>query len=115
MPERDGPFDKGHQPVKGGAGDRSDRDLYRRAPRLALGEQADLWAGRLIEKHKDDLPSITREALNRISQRSVSDAEAKRGVALVRDLETKDKLDRRQAVKQFCLMALNLNEFLYLD
>ena len=38
-----------------------------------------------------------------------------RGMALVTELAEKDGLAHDKAVDYFCLVALNLNEFVYLD
>jgi len=34
---------------------------------------------------------------------------------LFNELRTKEKMSADSALRQFCLLALNLNEFLYLD
>lgn len=47
--------------------------------------------------------------------RPPSDAEIARGLNLMSDLKIKDKLSEERCLELFCLMALNLNEFVYLD
>ncbi len=56
-----------------------------------------------------------RIALQRVLQRSPESDEIQRGVSLIRTLQTDHHLSLQQAQKYFCLMALNLNEFIYLD
>ena len=46
---------------------------------------------------------------------NASDAEIKRGVAFIEALQKADGASREDALRSFCLLALNLNEFLYLD
>jgi len=56
-----------------------------------------------------------RVALKRVVQRTPTQAEVDRGVRFMRTLREKDKLSTEEALKRFCLLALNLNEFVYLD
>jgi hypothetical protein len=37
------------------------------------------------------------------------------GIALIEKLQTEEGLSANQALQYFCLVALNLNEFIYLD
>jgi hypothetical protein len=56
-----------------------------------------------------------KSALWRILQRQPTDKEIQRGVKLIEMLKTDHKLDDRTSLTMFCLVALNLNEFLFLD
>ena len=47
--------------------------------------------------------------------REPTDKEVQRGVSLIEDLRTAEKLNENDSLKYFCLVALNLNEFIYLD
>jgi hypothetical protein len=49
------------------------------------------------------------------TQREPTADEIDRGLALIRELREEDKLDADKALQMFCLLALNLNEFVYLD
>jgi hypothetical protein len=51
----------------------------------------------------------------RVFQRPPTASEIARGVELVRDLRAKDHKSEDEALESFCLVALNLNEFIYLD
>ena len=62
-----------------------------------------------------NLPATVESVLWRVLQRQPSRQETARGIALVQDLQAKDKMSGPEALRQFCLLALNLNEFLYLD
>ncbi|MDP7275139.1 MAG: PSD1 and planctomycete cytochrome C domain-containing protein [Planctomycetaceae bacterium] len=63
---------------------------------------------------KDRAKQVTL-ALSRATQRRPTEKEVRRGVALIEALEKQDKASPEQALKYFCLLTLNLNEFLYLD
>ena len=56
-----------------------------------------------------------RLALARVLQRPPTDAEVARGVDLMASLETQDGVTPERALHVFCVVALNLNEFFYLD
>jgi mono/diheme cytochrome c family protein len=63
----------------------------------------------------DDTAAIVRRALEIALTRPVRDDEVARGVALVDALEDQDGVGPSRAVELYCLMVLNLNEFIYLD
>jgi hypothetical protein len=63
----------------------------------------------------DDTAAIVRRALEIALVRPVKDDEVARGVALVDRLEDQDGVGPSRAIELFCLMVLNLNEFIYLD
>jgi mono/diheme cytochrome c family protein len=63
----------------------------------------------------DDTAAIVRRALEIALVRPARDDEVARGVALVDTLESQDGVGPSRAVELFCLMVLNLNEFIYLD
>jgi mono/diheme cytochrome c family protein len=54
-------------------------------------------------------------ALARVTQRDPTAAEVERGVALIERLQQHHGLTHELAAMKFCLMAMNLNEFLYVD
>lgn len=80
-----------------------------------LNEQARLFAEHLGKSAGNDLPSLVRAALERTLQRPPRDEEVARGLSLIGSLQAEHGQSRDEAVKNFCLLALNLNEFLYLD
>ena len=51
----------------------------------------------------------------RILQRNPTQAEIDRGVRLIATLEKEDGKAPDEALALFCLVSLNLNEFVYLD
>ncbi len=80
-----------------------------------MGEQASLFARRLEREAPGDLEAQVRLALRGVMQRGPSAKEVARGRRLVDELREKEGLDAGRALACFCLMALNLNEFVYLD
>jgi hypothetical protein len=80
-----------------------------------VNEQAGKFAERLRREAGDDVAKQVRLALNLATSRPPTDAEIKRGVTFIETLQKKDGASPDAALKSFCLLALNLNEFLYLD
>jgi hypothetical protein len=80
-----------------------------------LNEQAELLAGRLRREAGGDRAAQVARALRLSTSRPASDAEIRRGVGLIATLESEDGVSPDEALKAFCLVVLNLNEFIYLD
>ena len=80
-----------------------------------VNEQADLFASDVARAAGDDLTAQVAEALRRVMQHEPTDADIARGLQLIHDLQAQHDLTPEAARKYFCLLALNLNEFLYLD
>jgi hypothetical protein len=78
-------------------------------------EQSTLFARMVAEQHPESLEAQVRLALRRVTQREPSQEEVTRGLELIRTLQTENHLSPEQARRYFCLVALNLNEFVYLD
>lgn len=77
-------------------------------------EQAELFA-KLVAIEQTDLSAQVTEVLRRVAQRQPKSAEVERGVAFIKNLTTHDGLSASDALKAFCLLALNLNEFVYVE
>jgi mono/diheme cytochrome c family protein len=77
-----------------------------------VNEQATALAVRLRREIPDDVNGQVRRAIRLTTGRNPSDDEVRRDVALIRDLQAKGVDD---SLKRYCLMALNANEFVYLD
>jgi hypothetical protein len=78
-------------------------------------EQAAAFAARLTAEAPADLPAQVRRAIRLTTGRQPPADEVKRDVAFVKDLQAGGKLDARSALTMYCLLALNANEFMYLD
>jgi len=74
-----------------------------------------VFSDMLQEAHPDHLDAQVRTALQRVTQRPPTDIEVARGLQLISTLQSEQKMTAEQARKFFCLVALNLNEFVYLD
>lgn len=80
-----------------------------------LNRQAGLLADRIRREAGDDLKAQIRLALKLATAREASDDEVGRGLALIESLAASGGLDPEAARRAYCLLVLNLNEFLYLD
>jgi hypothetical protein len=63
----------------------------------------------------DDPRAQVAEVLRRVSQRPAKETDIDRGIRLMDDLTRDYGLGKLEALRAFCLVALNLNEFVYLD
>ena len=80
-----------------------------------LNDQAGVFAAYLQKELGDDARKKISTALNLVFCREPVKAEVDQCVKLINDFQAEDKLSAEQAFKYFCLLALNLNEFVYLD
>jgi hypothetical protein len=78
-------------------------------------EQAIAFADRLKRDAPQGLEAQVQRALRLASGRVPSAEEVKKDVEFVVTMQSKHKLDADQALRQYCLLVLNLNEFVYLD
>ncbi|HXG11107.1 MAG TPA: DUF1553 domain-containing protein, partial [Gemmataceae bacterium] len=79
-----------------------------------LNEQAARFADDLRRQTADPAEQV-RLALRRVTQRQPSAAEIERGVEFMSRMRARHGLTSEEALRSFCLLALNLNEFIYLD
>lgn len=80
-----------------------------------LNQQAGVLAARLRREAGDDPTKQTELALSLIAGRRPTKADVKRGVELIETLRSRYNADADEALRSFCLVVLNLNEFIYLD
>lgn len=80
-----------------------------------VNEQAKLFADSLRKEAGSDEKAQVRLALRRVLQRTPTQPEIDRGTRFLAELRDKDKLTADEALRRLCLLALNLNEFVYLD
>ena len=73
------------------------------------------FAERLRREAGDDKKKQIELGLSLVLNRTPSNAEVSDGLAMMKDIQSKADLADSQALDRFCLMALNLNEFVYLD
>ncbi len=80
-----------------------------------LQEQARLLAAYVRQRAGDDPREQLALALWRVLQREPTAVEVERGLELLRLMQQRHQASAEQALNYFCLAALNLNEFMYLD
>jgi hypothetical protein len=80
-----------------------------------VNEQARIFAEFVKKNAGTDSAEQVRFALWRVLQRDPTQKEIQRGVKLMQTVQTEDKKNADEALAAFCLVALNLNEFIYLD
>ena len=78
-------------------------------------QQAEAFAARLRKEAGEDLRRQVQLALYLTTTRPPSQAEVQRGVRLIGELRVQDHASAEIALQHFCLMALNLNEMIYVD
>jgi hypothetical protein len=78
-------------------------------------EQAELFAARVRREAGADVGKQVRRALHLATCRPPTDADVKRGVRLIEALKAEGGAADQTALKYYCLVVLNLNEFVYLD
>ncbi len=81
----------------------------------AFQELAAAFAARLRRECPDDVRAQVARALRLAVLRWPTSAEIERGVQLIEELQSKQGVDSDQALQLYCLVVLNLNEFIYLD
>jgi mono/diheme cytochrome c family protein len=80
-----------------------------------LNQQAAAFAADARRAAGDDPAAQVRLVLRRVTQRSPTPAEVARGVDFMARLRDAHRLDAAESLRGLCLLALNLDEFLYLD
>ena len=80
-----------------------------------MSRQAAVLAERLRKEAPGDVRGQISRALRLVTQRTPEAREVARGAKLIADLRKTHRFDGTKALNTFCLLALNLNEFVYLD
>ena len=80
-----------------------------------LKQQGGIFAESIRRKGPLDSAAQVREILRRVTQRTPATAEIERGVKFIALMQEQEKLTVEESLARFCLLALNLNEFVYLD
>lgn len=80
-----------------------------------FNEHAMRLADRVRREAGDSTEARVRRALALVTTRPPTDTEVTRGVGLIHSMQQEDGATPAVALASFCLLALNLNEFLYLD
>jgi hypothetical protein len=78
-------------------------------------EQAGAFAERLRKEAPSDLSAQVRRAIRLTTGRQPGGDEVSKDVAFIKEMETKHGLSEAAALRQYCLLAMNTNEFIYVD
>jgi hypothetical protein len=78
-----------------------------------LNEQAAI-RGDVRRVAGDDTAGQVRITLARVTQRNLTVDEVQRGVDFIRRMQEEHSIERDLALQKYCLLAMNLNEFLYI-
>jgi hypothetical protein len=78
-------------------------------------EQAAALAARLAREAPAGLPAQVRRAIRLTTGRVPTAEEVRKDVAFVKEMQADNSLSATQALRAYCLLALNTNEFVYLD
>ncbi len=78
-------------------------------------DQANIFAGFAIHAAGSAPRAQVRCILERCLQRPVTKPEIDRGVQFIKIIMAKNHVSEPDALRYFCVVALNLNEFIYLD
>jgi Protein of unknown function (DUF1553)/Protein of unknown function (DUF1549)/Planctomycete cytochrome C len=78
-------------------------------------EQAAIFAERLRKEAPNDIAAQVRRAVRLTTGRQPTADEVHKDVTFIKDMQTKHGLSEPAALKQYCLLALNTNEFIYVD
>jgi hypothetical protein len=78
-------------------------------------EQAAAFAERLQKEAPNDLAAQVRWAVRLTTGRRPAEDEVRKDLAFIEDLCGKHGLTEEAALRQYCLLALNANEFVYVD
>jgi len=80
-----------------------------------LNDAAETLAKRLQTEKPGDVNGQVRRALELATSRPPTQQDVTEGIAFIKNFQTKSNLDENQSLQRFCLLVLNLNEFVFLD
>ena len=80
-----------------------------------LNDAAETLAKRLQTEKPGDVNGQVRHALELATSRPPTQQDVTEGIAFIKNFQTKSNLDENQSLQRFCLLVLNLNEFVFLD
>lgn len=78
-------------------------------------ERAAKLGSRLAREFPDDVGAQVRRAIRLTTLRDPDESEVAADLAFVRSLQAENQLSEVEALRIYCLLALNTNEFVYLD
>jgi hypothetical protein len=80
-----------------------------------LNRQAQVLANRLRREASASVRAQVQRGLYLVTSRPPNEKDIARGLNLIEGLMASDSVSPNDALDYFCLMALNMNEMIYLD
>jgi hypothetical protein len=80
-----------------------------------MNDQAQVFADSLVAQAGTQRVDQVRLGLTCVLQRTPTPKEVDRGLAFLNELKESENLSEQESLRQFCLLMLNMNEFLYID
>ena len=80
-----------------------------------VNKQAEVLAKRVEDEHAANLQTKVWLVLNKVMARTPDNDEVDEGLAFINDMKQRHGTSDQRAFELFCLLALNLNEFMYID
>lgn len=80
-----------------------------------INDQAQTFAEYLRHHAGADPTAQVKLGLERVLQRAPTAKEIVRGIKFMQQIKSRDRVNSENALRFFCLIALSLNEFIYLD
>ncbi|MCE9534659.1 MAG: DUF1549 and DUF1553 domain-containing protein [Planctomycetes bacterium] len=78
-------------------------------------DQATAMAARLQKEAPSEIAAQVRLAIKLTTARTAGNADVKKDVAFIQQMRDKHKLSEAEALRRYCLVMMNGNEFVYLD
>ncbi len=80
-----------------------------------MNDQAATMATRLEKELPGDLKKQVARAIRLTTSRTPSEADIARDLEFIKSIQEEEKLSQQEALKNYCLVLLNTNEFVYLQ
>jgi hypothetical protein len=80
-----------------------------------VNRQAEILAKRVESENAANLQTKVWLVLNKVTARTPDNDEVDQGLAFIEEMKAKHGATDQRAFELFCLLALNLNEFMYID
>ena len=80
-----------------------------------VNKQAEILAKRVESENAANLQTKVWLVLNKVTARTPDNDEVDQGLAFIEEMKAKHGATDQRAFELFCLLALNLNEFMYID
>ena len=80
-----------------------------------VNEKAAIFAKRLEEEVKGDMSARIRRGLEIVTSKPANPKSVEIAEQMIKTLKNDHGLDDQNALQRFCLVALNMNEFMFID